>query len=183
MQVHFLPVKEENVSNHPMHREQVVISKDFIHQLKDFKGRFVPVGTTALRALESLYWSGVYLIEHSDEEIDTLLIPKEFAYQLRELAVDRHTALQAVLNYLSKKQINNWVFETEMLIMPSYTFRFCDALLTNFHQPKSTLLVLISALVGTHWKEIYQVAKENDYRFLSYGDSSLLFNQNVQDFH
>lgn len=174
----FLPVKEENVSNHPMHREQVVISKDFILDLLKIKGKFVPIGTTSMRALESLYWSGVYLVENPGIEINTLVIPKEFAYQERGL-VQKSTALQAVVDYLESTQKHQWVFETEMLIMPGYSFRFCDALVTNFHQPKSTLLVLIAALVGNQWKKIYESAVENDYRFLSYGDSSLLFNQNV----
>lgn len=174
----FLPVKEENVSNHPMHREQVVISKEFILDLLKIKGKFVPVGTTSMRALESLYWSGVYLLENPGVLLDSLIIPKEFAYQKREI-VQKTTALQAVVNYLDSTQKNQWVFETEMLIMPGYSFRYCDALITNFHQPKSTLLVLIAALVGNQWKEIYETALENDYRFLSYGDSSLLFNQNM----
>jgi S-adenosylmethionine:tRNA ribosyltransferase-isomerase len=178
----FLPVKVEQVSQHPMHREQVVISKLFIQFLFGFDGKYVPVGTTAMRALESLYWSGVYLIEHFGFREDCLIIPKEYAYQTRNL-IDTKTALTAVLNYLEKHQQENWVFETEILIMPGFQFKFCDALVTNFHQPKSTLLVLISALVGTKWKEIYESAMQNDYRFLSYGDSSLLFNQNVQDFH
>ena len=78
--------------------------------------------------------------------------------------------------------MGNWVVETELLIMPGYQFRFCDALVTNFHQPKSTLLVLVSALVGSHWKDIYQNALDEKYRFLSYGDSSLLFNQNMPKF-
>jgi S-adenosylmethionine:tRNA ribosyltransferase-isomerase len=178
----FLPVKEENVSNHPMHREQVVISKTLVEQLMAHKGPFVPVGTTALRALESLYWTGIYLMENNFQVEGTLIIPKEFAYQHRALK-DNKTALTAVLEYLMQHQLENWVFETELLIMPSYPFHFCDALVTNFHQPKSTLLVLISALVGDDWKKIYQSAKDNAYRFLSYGDSSLLFNQNMNDFH
>jgi len=174
----FLPVKEENVSNHPMHREQVVISKEFILDLLKMKGKFVPVGTTSMRALESLYWSGVYLLENTGKITETLVIPKEFAYQKREL-IPNTTALTAVVDHLESQNLHHWVFETEMLIMPGYQFRFCDALITNFHQPKSTLLVLIAALVGIQWKNIYESALENDYRFLSYGDSSLLFNQNV----
>ncbi|MEY2793159.1 MAG: S-adenosylmethionine:tRNA ribosyltransferase-isomerase [Bacteroidota bacterium] len=174
----FLPVKEENVSNHPMHKEQVVISKELIEHLIQHEGKFIPVGTTVLRALESLYWSGIYLLENPKWNADFLLIPKEYPYIDRHLPSNK-TALSAVLNYLKTKGKENWVFETEILIMPGYTFRFCDALVTNFHQPKSTLMVLISALVGDSWKRIYQTAKEKEYRFLSYGDSSLLFNHNV----
>ncbi len=177
----FLPVKEENVSNHPMHKEQVIIQKDLIKNLMIHTGPFVPVGTTVLRALESLYWSGVYLIENPIWIGESLIIPKEYPYMQRELPSNQ-TALQAVLNYLEKTKKESWVFETEILIMPGYDFHFCDALVTNFHQPKSTLMVLVSALVGESWKNIYESAKENNYRFLSYGDSSLLFNQNMRDF-
>ena len=174
----FLPVKEEKLSNHPMHREQVVISKAFIEDLLKQNGPIVPVGTTAMRALESLYWSGVWLLEGHDWDGETMIIPKEFPYMERNL-IPNQTAVQAVWDYLSKNQSENWVFETEILIMPGYTLRYCHALVTNFHQPKSTLMVLIAALVGTSWRNIYESALENEYRFLSYGDSSLLFNHNM----
>lgn len=174
----FLPVKEEDVSKHPMHREQVVISKAFIQALLAQKGPIIPVGTTAMRALESLYWSGVWLLEAREWDKQTMIIPKEFPYLVREL-VATQTAVEAVWNYLDQNHLHDWVFETEILIMPGYQLRFCHALVTNFHQPKSTLMVLIAALVGNSWKKIYDSALANEYRFLSYGDSSLLFNQNI----
>jgi S-adenosylmethionine:tRNA ribosyltransferase-isomerase len=171
----FLPVKEEDVSKHPMHREQIVFTPELIESLLRHKGPFIPVGTTALRALESLYWSGVWLIENRPLENGLLILPKEFAYELREKTISIQDSLQAVLGYLEVNNCKYWVAETELLIMPGYQLRFCDALVTNFHQPKSTLLVLIAALIGDDWNQVYNSALSNEYRFLSYGDSSLLF--------
>lgn len=171
----FLPVKEEDVRNHPMHREQLVFTPTLIKTLLSHKGAFIPVGTTAMRALESLYWCGVWLLEKQPIPAEGLILPKEYAYQTREITYSIQDSLQAVLDYLQAHQLAYWVAETEILIMPGYTLRFCDALITNFHQPKSTLLVLIAALIGDDWKKVYDTALTDDYRFLSYGDSSLLF--------
>ena len=171
----FLPVKEEDVSKHPMHREQIVFTPSLIETLLHHRGPFIPVGTTALRALESLYWSGVWLLENRPLEAGLLILPKEFAYELREKTVSIQDSLTAVLANLKEHNRNFWVAETELLIMPGYKPRFCDAIVTNFHQPKSTLLVLITALIGEDWKKVYDSALSNEYRFLSYGDSSLLF--------
>ncbi len=171
----FLPVKEDEIRNHPMHREQLIFSKAFIQQIIDHQGPFIPVGTTALRALESLYWSGVWLLEGQKVPETGLVIPKEFAYRVRENYSNKES-LKAILSYLQEQAQENWIAETELLIMPTYTFRFCEALITNFHQPKSTLLVLVSALIGEGWKEVYQEAIDQKYRFLSYGDACLFFN-------
>jgi S-adenosylmethionine:tRNA ribosyltransferase-isomerase len=170
----FLPVKEDEIRNHPMHREQLIFERAFIQQLMEHSGTFVPVGTTALRAVESLYWSGVWLYEQNAIPTDGLILPKEFAYQDRT-EVSKTDALQAILQYMEANRLSNWLSQTELLIMPSYRFRFCDALITNFHQPKSTLLVLVSALIGDAWKDIYEEAKQEGYRFLSYGDACLFF--------
>ena len=172
----FMPVKEEHVENHPMHREQMIFSKDQIQNLVNHRGAFIPVGTTALRALESLYWSGIYLLENGHMPAGGFILPKEFAYILRAKEISREDALMAVIAYMDSKGLNQWMMETELLIMPGYSLQFCDALVTNFHQPKSTLLVLVSALIGEAWKEVYREALENNYRFLSYGDASILFN-------
>ncbi|MEY2636105.1 MAG: S-adenosylmethionine:tRNA ribosyltransferase-isomerase [Bacteroidota bacterium] len=171
----FLPVKEEDVSKHPMHREQIVFTPSLIETLLNHRGPFIPVGTTALRALESLYWSGVWLVENRPLENGLLILPKEFAYELREKTVSIQDSLTAVLGYLQEHNRHYWVAETELLIMPGYKLHFCDAIVTNFHQPKSTLLVLIAALIGEDWKKVYDSALTNEYRFLSYGDSSLLY--------
>ena len=170
----FLPVKDGEIRNHPMHREQLIFTKDFIHQILKHKGPFVPVGTTALRGLESLYWSGVWLIEGNEIPETGLIIPKEFAYQTRK-EISNEESLEALISYLDATNQEAWVAQTELLIMPTYQFHFCDALITNFHQPKSTLLVLVSALIGDAWKSIYKEAIQNQYRFLSYGDACLFF--------
>lgn len=171
----FLPVKEEDVSQHPMHREQIVFTPLLIEILLKHNGPFIPVGTTALRALESLYWSGVWFLEKKPLENGLLVLPKEFAYEVRKKNFSVQESLNAVLKYLMDNNKKYWVAETEILIMPGYTLHFCDAIVTNFHQPKSTLLVLIAALIGDDWKTVYDSALSNYYRFLSYGDSSLLF--------
>ena len=121
---------------------------------------FIPVGTTALRALESLYWSGVWLIEKKPLENETLIIPKEYAYEVRDKSISIKDSLEAVLAYLKANKLEHWLAETEILIMPGYKLHFCDALITNFHQPKSTLLVLIAALIGDDWKKVYEAALE-----------------------
>ncbi|MEY2760961.1 MAG: S-adenosylmethionine:tRNA ribosyltransferase-isomerase [Bacteroidota bacterium] len=171
----FLPVKEEDVSKHQMHREQIVFTPELIKTLLQHIGPFIPVGTTSLRALESLYWSGVWLLENKPLENGLLILSKEFAYEARDRNYSNQESLNAVLSYLKDNDRNYWVAETELLIMPGYQLRFCDAIITNFHQPKSTLLVLIATLIGEDWKKVYESALSNEYRFLSYGDSSLLF--------
>ncbi len=170
----FLPVKEDEIRNHPMHREQLIFEREFILQLVQHRGSYIPVGTTALRAVESLYWSGVWILEGHTIPDSGLIIPKEFAYNDRK-DISTDEALKAILSYMDANQQTQWLAQTELLIMPSYRFRFCDVLITNFHQPKSTLLVLVSALIGESWKEIYEEAKQEGYRFLSYGDACLFF--------
>lgn len=172
----FMPVKEEHVENHPMHREQMIFSSDQIQNLLNHQGPFIPVGTTALRALESLYWAGVFLLENGNIPEGGFILPKEFAYKSRQLTYSREEALKTVIDFMKKMGLEQWMMETELLIMPGYSLQFCDALVTNFHQPKSTLLVLVSALIGDAWKDVYREALENNYRFLSYGDASILFN-------
>jgi S-adenosylmethionine:tRNA ribosyltransferase-isomerase len=169
----FLPVKEENVQNHPMHREQLIFSKEFIQNLQNHEGPYIPVGTTSLRALESLYWAGVWLTEGLDIPQSGFNIPKEFPYIPRSRLIQTKDSLKKVLSFMEEKGIQEWVISTELLIMPGYDLRFCDAIITNFHQPKSTLLVLVSAIIGNHWKPVYQEAILKDYRFLSYGDACL----------
>ncbi|MBL7871437.1 MAG: S-adenosylmethionine:tRNA ribosyltransferase-isomerase [Cyclobacteriaceae bacterium] len=166
----FQPVKVENATDHIMHREQVVITKENLESMLSAK-TVVAVGTTSLRTLESLYWYGVKLMEHPNSEFS---ITQHDAYTLPA----HHTkeeALTQVLKKLKKDSMNHLMGETAIYIMPGYAFRMTDVLITNFHQPASTLLLLIAAFVGPDWKMIYQQALEHGYRFLSYGDSSLLF--------
>jgi len=163
----FMPVKAENAIDHLMHEEQVVVGKELLRELLGER-KVVSVGTTSLRVLESIYWYGCKL--EKDREAD-FAISQNDAYQVE--AIDVRKSLQNVLNRLgSADSIGG---KTSIYIYPGYTFHLCDALVTNFHQPGSTLMLLVAAFIGSDWKEVYKEALANDYRFLSYGDSSLLF--------
>lgn len=167
----FLPVKVENAMDHPMHNEQIVLTKAFIINLLSNHLFVIPVGTTAMRSLESLYWFGYALESNADAHFN---ISKLYAYE-NTLTLSVHKCLENVLNYMSINNLEILVGHTEILIMPSYKFKIAKALITNFHQPGSTLILLVAALLGQdHWQTIYQSALNNNYRFLSYGDSSLL---------
>jgi S-adenosylmethionine:tRNA ribosyltransferase-isomerase len=166
----FQPVKVQNAVEHPMHTEQVLIRKSNLDNL--LKDTFVvPVGTTSMRTLESLYWYGVKLKEDPDA---IFTINQHDPYQSYTSLPTRQEAFKYIAAYMDRKNLDILTGETSIYIMPGYTFRVCQGLVTNFHQPGSTLILLVAALVGDHWKNIYQQALENDYRFLSYGDSSLL---------
>ncbi|SKC86990.1 S-adenosylmethionine:tRNA ribosyltransferase-isomerase [Ohtaekwangia koreensis] len=166
----FQPVKVQNAVEHPMHTEQVLIRKSNLDNL--LKDTFVvPVGTTSMRTLESLYWYGVKLKEDPDA---IFTINQHDPYQSYTSLPSRQEAFKYIAAYMDRKKLDILTGETSIYIMPGYTFRVCQGLVTNFHQPGSTLILLVAALVGDHWKNIYQQALENDYRFLSYGDSSLL---------
>lgn len=171
----FLPVKTENISGHTMHREPFIVRKDFITKLMEHKAAgkpLVAVGTTSVRTLESLYWAGVQCfkgtelrdVEQWDPYIDDA-----------QTLPDTPTALAALLDYMNSYNMSELSLGTRIIIVPGYKLRIVDVLVTNFHQPQSTLLLLISAFVGDEWKKIYAHALAGAYRFLSYGDSSVLF--------
>lgn len=165
----FQPVKVQNSSEHTMHEEQVVVTRENIENL--LKQRLaVAVGTTSLRTLESIYWYGVKLTHDFTLPFS---IGQEDAYRLEP--VDKSVALEAVLKKMDYEKIDHLMGETSIYILPGYEFRIADALITNFHQPGSTLMLLVAAFVGEDWKKIYESALAGGYRFLSYGDSSLLF--------
>lgn len=167
----FAPVKVDNVLEHAMHKELMIIPREAVEQLVNTTGPIIPVGTTSMRTLESLYWYGVMLQQgHTNFEISQF-----FAYQHDDDKLPtRQEALNLVLHYMRAQQLSELVGETAIMIMPGYRLRVCNGIITNFHQPGSTLMLLIAALVGDSWKRIYDHALANDYRFLSYGDSSLL---------
>lgn len=168
----FQPIKADDVREHPMHSEQMVIHKKHIETLFNRQGPVIAVGTTSMRTLESLYWYGAMLSKNPEAAFK---IPKLVAYQDgAESELSLHESMEHVLHYMEQHQLEQLIGETEIFIFPGYHFRICEGLLTNFHLPKSTLILLIAALVGEDWKRIYQHALQNDYRFLSYGDSSLL---------
>ena len=128
----------------------------------------IAVGTTSMRTLESLYWFGVALLNGRD----TFYIKKEDPYVLAP--VNKVEALAAVLNYMDAHQLSVLGGQTEVFLYPGYDFRMCQGLITNYHMPNSTLILLVAAFIGEDWRKVYQEALDNDYRFLSYGDSSLL---------
>ncbi len=170
----FQPVKVENVIEHLMHSEQVIITYQNIKELLSAKVA-IPVGTTSMRTLESTYWYGVKLMENPEQPF---IISQFDPYQL-PAGIPKAKALEAILSKMDREKLDTLAGETSIMIMPGYDFKISDALITNFHQPGSTLMLLVAALVGPDWKKIYQEALHNDYRFLSYGDSSLLFRKHT----
>lgn len=166
----FLPVKSSLVSEHTMHREPFVVTLKLIEKLITSSGKRIAVGTTSVRTLESLYYVGVSCIENGKPYDVSQWIPysREFPYSTEE-------ALSAIAGYMKANSLDELKVGTRIIIVPGFRFRVVDVLVTNFHQPQSTLLLLISAFVGGNWKTIYDFALANDFRFLSYGDSSVLF--------
>ena len=166
----FLPVKSSLVSEHTMHREPFVVTLKLIEKLITSSGKRIAVGTTSVRTLESLYYVGVSCIENGKPDDVSQWIPysREFPYSTEE-------ALSAIAGYMKANSLDELKVGTRIIIVPGFRFRVVDVLVTNFHQPQSTLLLLISAFVGGNWKTIYDFALANDFRFLSYGDSSVLF--------
>lgn len=168
----FQPVKSETIGDHPMHKETISVRKQTIELLIRNLGHVVAVGTTSVRTLESLYYIGLQLLK-DDSEREIIVGQWEPYETASEVAIEK--ALQAIVDYLNKHHLPTLEAETRIIIAPSYKFRIVNKLITNFHQPKSTLLLLIAAFVGEDkWKTIYEYALDNNYRFLSYGDSSLL---------
>lgn len=171
----FQPVKVRNAIEHDMHAEQVVFSKKLIEQLLENIGTVVAVGTTSMRSLESLYWVGATLCSlPSAYEGQPFFIEKLTPYHDRDYVPTSAESLQAILNYMAVYGLEELIGETEIMIFPSYDFKLVKGLITNYHQPNSTLMLLVAAFVGEQWRTIYNEALNNGYRFLSYGDSSLL---------
>ena len=168
----FKPVKSDTLEDHEMHAEFIDVSIDTIKLLAATVGKtaVIPVGTTSMRTLESLYWLGVKASR--GEEVNSLSQWEVYEYPVQDLPAAN--ALRALAGWMGKSDIKRLITKTQIIIAPGYRFRVATGLITNFHQPQSTLLLLIAALAGTNWKEIYQYALDNDFRFLSYGDGCLL---------
>ncbi|MDQ3395320.1 MAG: S-adenosylmethionine:tRNA ribosyltransferase-isomerase [Bacteroidota bacterium] len=168
----FQPIKDENVVEHPMHSEMIIIKKETLENLLNNSEKIIPVGTTSMRSLESIYWFGTKLLLG---EATIFKINKLDPYQYtQENLPTRKEALIAILDFMSTNNLKELYGATEIFIFPGYKFKICDGLITNFHQPKSTLILLIAALISEDWKKVYGEALNLDYKFLSYGDSSLL---------
>jgi S-adenosylmethionine:tRNA ribosyltransferase-isomerase len=171
----FKPVKADTMSEHEMHSEYLDVSIDAIECLKNNIGKIVAVGTTSLRTIESLYWFGVKICLNNN--IDTLSLLQWDVYEdeLANANVPAFEALTALLLWMKENSKKSIFTQTQILIAPSYTFRLANMLVTNFHQPKSTLLLLVTAAIGNDWKKMYDYALKNNFRFLSYGDGNLIF--------
>lgn len=177
----FKPVKNDDVDKHVMHAELISVHRDFIEHLLNHKGEIIAVGTTSVRTLESLYYIGEIL--EKNPFVETLSVEQNQPYIHNNRTLSVYSALSNILKYMDSNNLKTLIAETQILIKPGYVFQIVNGIVTNFHQPKSTLLLLISAFVGNNdhshpnfdiWKNIYTHALNNNYRFLSYGDSSLL---------
>ena len=168
----FKPVDSATIGNHEMHIEKVEVSKqNIIHLLEYVSKTIIPVGTTSVRTLESVYWFGVKL--GIDATIEQMHISQWEPYELADYALSGEEALHNVLDFMDRNAIDTLYGDTQLMIAPGYKYRLVKGIITNFHQPKSTLLLLVSALIGDKWKEGYNYALQHDFRFLSYGDSCL----------
>ncbi len=168
----FKPVSTETIGEHAMHSESIVVRKSLIQNLIEHLGKpIVPVGTTSTRTLESLYWIGLMLKEQG-LDLRPLHVGQWFPYE-SHVPLSASEALQAIMDYLGRHGLTRLEASTALMIAPGYKMRVITGLSTNFHQPKSTLLLLVSALIGERWKDCYRFALEHNFRFLSYGDSCL----------
>lgn len=169
----FKPVKSETIAQHDMHTEYISVNRTTIQQLINHHGKAVAVGTTSVRTLESLYYVGVRLSQTPHVEPNELHVPQWMPYESNTQLTSLE-ALQQIANYMDKNELDTLHTSTQIIIAPGYNFHIVQKIVTNFHQPQSTLLLLVSAFVKGNWKSIYDYALAHDFRFLSYGDSSLL---------
>lgn len=170
----FKPVKSETIEGHEMHTEFISVRRSSIGRIQKNLGKIIAVGTTSVRTLESLYYIGVKLASHPDATSEELVVNQWMPYEAENNRIPVAEALQHILDYLDRHQADKLVTATQIIIAPGYEFKVVRGIITNFHQPKSTLLLLISAFVKGNWRTIYDYALSHDFRFLSYGDSSLL---------
>ena len=171
----FRPVKENKIGDHEMHTELISVQRDTIEKMLKNENELVAIGTTSLRTIESLYYLGVKILRKGVHSLNNLMVEQWEPYDLENNTFTPKESLTGILEYMEEYKLNELVASTKIIIAPGYEFKFVDGLLTNFHQPQSTLLLLVSAFVGKDWALIYDFAKHNNYRFLSYGDSSLLW--------
>ncbi len=189
----FMPVKSATIDEHNMHAEFVEVERDLIQFLFDHAEQkeanslkhtntppIIAVGTTSLRTIESLYWMGVKAYLHMQENNkyigqQDLNLGQWEAYELADHQLPIQVAMKALIDWLDNNKISKLIAKTQLMVTPGYEFKICEALVTNFHQPKSTLLLIIAAITGDQWKFVYHHALNNSYRFLSYGDGCLFW--------
>lgn len=175
----FRPVKSETIAGHDMHAEWLEVSDATIRALlRQEGGPVIAVGTTAMRTLESLYWIGCKLVYDPCRDMDALAVGQWEPYE-QHVDISATEALEALLRWLEEAGRHSIITRTGILIAPGYRFRIVTGLVTNFHQPQSTLLLLVAAFIGDDWRRVYEYAMANDFRFLSYGDSSLLWRRQI----
>lgn len=172
----FKPVKSEEIEGHEMHTEYISVNRSTLEKLVAHKGKAIAVGTTSVRTLESLYHIGVTLLHNPNATEEDLHVKQWQPYEtaLETAATPAVDALQAIIAYLDLHHMETLHSSTQIIIAPGYEYRIVKAMVTNFHQPQSTLLLLVSAFLHGDWRKIYDYALAHDFRFLSYGDSSLL---------
>ncbi len=167
----FRPVQSETLEGHAMHREKVIFHKKVLEEFLTGSRKIIAVGTTSVRSLESLYWLGLQL--ENGKQFSSLPEILQWEPYENHPKITVRKALENLLDYLEKTGRDSLQFSTQIIIVPGYQFKLIDGMVTNFHQPQSTLLLLISAFLGNEWKKVYDFALSNQFRFLSYGDSNL----------
>jgi len=174
----FLPVKSTTIEGHTMHAEWIDLPLSTIKSIyRNLHRPIVAVGTTSLRTLESLYWLGSKCFNEIPISLDTISIKQWEVYESLKETPSAEVALQSLIQWMETQQLDRLITQTQILIAPGYEFKIIKGLITNFHQPQSTLLLLVAALIGGDWKVVYQYALDNNFRFLSYGDGCLLWGQ------
>ena len=171
----FMPVKVDDFHDHLMHAEFIDIDLQTIEYLATTSHNVIAVGTTSLRTLESLYWLAIKIKHQPDIDINEIKLLQWDAYTLDGKDASMNEAMQFLKEWMTQKKINTLFATTQLMVKPGYQFKICKGLITNFHQPKSTLLLIIAAIAGDQWKSVYQHALANEYRFLSYGDGCLFW--------
>lgn len=172
----FLPVKTPTLSDHTMHVEWIAVTRDTITTLLQASNKpIIPVGTTSARTIESLYWLGLKAAQDPSISPEDLTVHQWDAYELTTGAITPETALTALLKWMHSQRQSQLITRTQLLITPGYKWRIAKGLITNFHQPESTLLLLVASLIGEDWRKVYDYAMEHAFRFLSYGDGCLLW--------
>ena len=171
----FMPVKVEDYHDHLMHAEFMDVDLQTINYLATTSNHVIAVGTTSLRTLESLYWLAIKLKQQSEIEVTEINLLQWDAYTLEAQDTTMQEAMQFLQSWMIQKKLNTLIATTQLMVKPGYQFKICKGLITNFHQPKSTLLLIIAAIAGDQWKAVYQYALANEYRFLSYGDGCLFW--------
>ena len=170
----FRPVKSETIGDHPMHTEYIAVRRHTIERLLAHNGEAIAVGTTSVRTLESLYYMGLKVLQNPDIAEDQLHVNQWEPYDVQRSTFNVQRVLQALLDWMLRNELTVLHSSTQIIIAPGYDYKIVKMLITNFHQPQSTLLLLVSAFVHGDWHKIYDYALAHDFRFLSYGDSSLL---------